>query len=185
MIRCLRPIGSAKCPQCEGIFAGIKYGGEEAWSRCWEIYQKTEVSSERQILLQALGATTDTWLLQRFLLLSLNKNLIRTQDIGAVVWSVASNEDGRHLAWRHIKAYWPNIQTLFGNASAIMSGLITDVVPFFNTEYDYHEVRNRHRSRVERFVQASRRHFRIICLSLSYRSRNSSNTSKSAAVCVS
>ncbi|XP_025159395.1 glutamyl aminopeptidase isoform X3 [Harpegnathos saltator] len=119
---------------------GIRYGGEEAWSRCWDIYQKTEVSSERQILLQALGATTDSWLLQRYLLLSLNQDLIRAQDIGTVVWSVASNENGRHLAWRHIKAYWPNIQILFGNVSVAMSGLITDVVPFFNTEYDYREI---------------------------------------------
>ncbi|XP_032683709.1 glutamyl aminopeptidase-like isoform X6 [Odontomachus brunneus] len=119
---------------------GIKYGGEEAWFRCWETYQKTEVSSERQILLQALGVTTDTWLLQRYLLLSLNQDLIRAQDIGTVVWSVASNENGRHLAWRHIKAYWPNIQILFGNVSVAMSSLITDVVPFFNTEYDYREI---------------------------------------------
>lgn len=122
------------------VFAGIKYGGEEAWFRCWDTYQKTEVSSERQILLQALGATTDTWLLQRYLLLSLNQDLIKAQDIGTVVWSVASNENGRHLAWRHIKAYWPSIQTLFGNVSVAMSGLITDVVPFFNTDYDYREV---------------------------------------------
>lgn len=90
--------------------------------------------------MQALGVTTDIWLLQRYLLLSLNQDLIRAQDIGTVVWSVASNENGRHLAWRHIKAYWPNMQSLFGNVSIAMNSLITDVVPYFNTEYDYREV---------------------------------------------
>ncbi|XP_054009869.1 endoplasmic reticulum aminopeptidase 1-like isoform X2 [Hylaeus anthracinus] len=120
--------------------AGIKVGGEKEWDYCWEYYQKTQVPSEKRIMLQALGATTDSWLLQRYLLHSLNRDIVRSQDVETVIASVASNVDGQFLAWRHLKAYWPEIHALFGNGSLTMGGLISVVISDFFTEYDYHEV---------------------------------------------
>ncbi|XP_017878860.1 glutamyl aminopeptidase-like isoform X2 [Ceratina calcarata] len=120
--------------------AGIKFGGEREWNYCWQNYQKTQVPSEKRIMLQALGATTDTWLLQRYLLRSLNREMVRSQDVETVIASVATNSEGQFLAWRHLKAYWPQIHALFGNGSLTMGGLISVVISDFFTEYDYHEV---------------------------------------------
>ncbi|XP_076160195.1 glutamyl aminopeptidase isoform X5 [Ptiloglossa arizonensis] len=120
--------------------AGIKFGGEEEWNHCWQNYQKTQVPSEKRIMLQALGATTDSWLLQRYLLHSLNRDIVRSQDVETVIASVASNPEGQFLAWRHLKAYWPQIHALFGNGSLTMGGLISVVISDFFKEYDYHEV---------------------------------------------
>lgn len=125
------------------IFVGIRNGDEKTWFHCWKVYQTTEISSEKQIMLQALSATKDSWLLQRYLLFSLDRKLIRTQDIVTVISTVAANENGRYLAWRHIKAYWSQILSLFGNGTFAMSALITNVIPNFYTEYDYREVRHR------------------------------------------
>ena len=91
-------------------------------------------------MLQALGATTDSWLLQRYLLRSLDRDMVRSQDVETVIASVATNSEGQFLAWRHLKAYWPQIHVLFGNGSLTMGGLISVVVSDFFTEYDYHEV---------------------------------------------
>lgn len=118
---------------------GIKFGGEKEWNHCWENYQETRVSSEKLIMLEALGASTDSWLLQRYLLRSLDRDMVKSQDMETVIISVATNSDGQFLAWRHLKAYWPQIHVLLGNGS--LSGLISVVVSNFFTEYDYHEVR--------------------------------------------
>ncbi|OAD57971.1 Glutamyl aminopeptidase [Eufriesea mexicana] len=120
--------------------AGIKFGGEKEWNHCWRNYQETQIPSEKRIMLQALGATTDSWLLQRYLLRSLNRDMVRSQDVETVIASVATNSEGQFLAWRHLKAYWPQIHVLFGNGSLTMGGLISVVVSDFFTEYDYHEV---------------------------------------------
>lgn len=66
--------------------------------------------------------------------------MVRSQDVETVIASVATNSEGQFLAWRHLKAYWPQIHVLFGNGSLTMGGLISVVVSDFFTEYDYHEV---------------------------------------------
>ena len=94
---------------------GIKFGGEKEWNHCWENYQETQVSSEKLIMLEALGASTDSWLLQRYLLRSLDRDMVKSQDMETVIISVATNSDGQFLVWRHLKAYWPQIHVLLGN----------------------------------------------------------------------
>ncbi|XP_011645641.1 endoplasmic reticulum aminopeptidase 1-like isoform X2 [Pogonomyrmex barbatus] len=121
--------------------AGVKFGEETEWQHCWQVYLKTQVQSEKLLMLQALGATMDPWLLKRYLRLSLNRNLLKAQEINTVIASVAANPHGHYLAWRHIKAYWPQIEALYVNESLSISDLILSVVPdFFITEYDYREV---------------------------------------------
>lgn len=122
---------------------GIRFGDAKEWNFCWKVYQKTQIPSEKRIMLQALGASTDSWILQRYLLHSLDRELVRSQDVETVIASVAVNSYGHHLAWRHVRAYWSQIQTLFGNGSLTLSGLITDVTSNFFTEYDYREVSNK------------------------------------------
>ncbi|KAL7295649.1 hypothetical protein TKK_0011007 [Trichogramma kaykai] len=121
--------------------AGVKFGGQEEWNHCWETYRKTIYPSEKRVMLQALGSTADPWLLQRYLLQTLDRNQVRPQDVESVIAAVAKNSEGKLLAWRHLKAHWPLIQGLFGNGSLTMGGLIDVVTRDFFTEYDYHEVK--------------------------------------------
>ncbi|KAK0159807.1 hypothetical protein PV327_010880 [Microctonus hyperodae] len=120
--------------------AGIRFGGEDEWNYCWDTYKKTQVPSEKRIMVQAMGATTDPWLLQRYLLKTLDRDNVKTQDIEAVISSVARNPEGQFLAWRHLKAYWSQFHTLFGNGSITIGSLISAVISDFFTEYDYEEV---------------------------------------------
>ncbi|XP_046624056.1 endoplasmic reticulum aminopeptidase 2-like isoform X1 [Neodiprion virginianus] len=120
--------------------AGIKYGGEKDWNYCWNMYKKTQIPSEKVILLKALGQSMDPWILQRFLLASLDREEIRPQDVEPVIAVVAHNPEGQFLAWRHLKAYWPRFQTMFGNGTFTLSGFITVVTSTFCTEYDLQEV---------------------------------------------
>lgn len=120
--------------------AGVKFGGQDEWNYCWSKYNTTIYPSEKRIMLAALGATTDPWLLQRYLLQTLDRNTIRPQDVEEVIASVAKNSEGKLLAWRHLKAHWSHIQGLFGNGSLTAGLLIQDVTSGFFTDYDYEEV---------------------------------------------
>lgn len=79
--------------------------------------------------------------MRRYLLSTLNRDMIKPQDVKTVLGVVAANPDGQLLAWRHLKARWITLQSLFGNGTFTMGGLITAVTSHFASEYDYREVR--------------------------------------------
>ncbi|XP_029156922.1 endoplasmic reticulum aminopeptidase 1-like isoform X5 [Nylanderia fulva] len=121
--------------------AGVKFGEEADWRYCWQVYLESQIQNEKIMMLQALGTAMDPWLLKLYLRFSLNRTLIKAQDVNTIIGSVAGNPHGHYLAWRHIKAYWPQIEDLYVNESLSISDLIRNVVPdYFITEYDYHEV---------------------------------------------
>ncbi|XP_076261185.1 endoplasmic reticulum aminopeptidase 1-like isoform X2 [Rhynchophorus ferrugineus] len=121
--------------------AGIKFGGMAEWQFCWNAYNSTNIASERILLLKALGQPRgDPWLLQRYLIETLDKNTIRPEDVTIVLEVVAANPEGKLLAWRHLKAYWPTMHSLFGNSTTMMGSLISAVTAHLSTPYDYYEV---------------------------------------------
>lgn len=120
--------------------AGIKYGGMHAWEHCWNIYNSTELPSERNLFLKALGATSDPWILQRYLLKTLDTSMVKPQDVKTVMAVAAANPEGRLLAWRHLKAHWPMLHDIFKNASFMMGNLISVVTAHLSTPYDYFDV---------------------------------------------
>lgn len=147
----------------------MKYGGVKEWQFCWSKYNTTRVPSERKLLLKVLGAASDPWILQRYrsssslieyrivsinrsrclitsyisrryLLATLDRDKIKPQDIKVVLATVASNPEGRLMAWRHLKAHWGSLQALFGNGTYSLGGIISAVTSHFSTDYDYREV---------------------------------------------
>lgn len=76
---------------------------------------------------------------------TLDRNMVKPQDVKIVLAVVAANPEGRLLAWRHLKAYWPSMQALFGNATFMMGSLISAVTAHLSTPYDYYEVISFHR----------------------------------------
>ncbi|XP_046689288.1 LOW QUALITY PROTEIN: endoplasmic reticulum aminopeptidase 2-like [Homalodisca vitripennis] len=120
--------------------AGIKYGGVKEWQFCWSKYNNSGVPSERKLLLRVMGVASDPWILQRYLLATLDRDKVRPQDVKIVIATVASNPEGRLLAWRHLKAHWTTLQGLFGNATFTMGSLISTVTSHFSSQFDYKEV---------------------------------------------
>lgn len=66
--------------------------------------------------------------------------MIKPQDVKIVLATVSANPEGRLLAWRHLKAYWPTMNSFFGNATFMMGNLISAVTDHLSTLYDYYEV---------------------------------------------
>lgn len=98
-------------------------------------------------LLHKLGMTFVSTIIKylyyliRYLTTTLDSTKVKAQDVKMVLGVVASQgPQGQLLAWRHLKANWNNLQTLFGNGTFTMGGLISAVTSHFSNEYDFKEV---------------------------------------------
>lgn len=89
----------------------IKAGGQEEWDFAWQRYLKTNVGSEKEIIMTALGCSRETWILSRYLEWAVTENSgIRKQDTARVFASVASNVIGQQLTYRFLKNNWTRIK---------------------------------------------------------------------------
>lgn len=89
----------------------IKHGDQIEWEFAWERFQKTSVSSEKELLLTALGCTRETWLLTRYLKMSLDDRFgIRKHDVFRVFVAVSGNVIGQPIAFNFIRSHWKQMK---------------------------------------------------------------------------
>merc|ERR1711874_435378 len=121
---------------------GVKTGDDDDWTWCYEKYKSTNVPSDRAILLHALGETNNIFTIQNYLRMTLNKTQVRSQDVSAVLGSVANNPTGTLLAWRHLQRHWETIWAMFSTGSFTMGNIIKSVTGHFSTQFDYNQVKD-------------------------------------------
>lgn len=91
----------------------IKYGGHAEWDFAWNRYKNSSVSSEEEILLSAMGCTRETWILARYLEMSLTESFgIRRQDTLRVFTAVSDNVIGHPLVFNFIRSNFMKIKEL-------------------------------------------------------------------------
>lgn len=77
----------------------IRQGGDREWKFLWTRYGKSNVGSERAMILNSLGCSREIWLLQRYLDWTLDESTgVRKQDRSIVFSTVAHNDIGFLLA---------------------------------------------------------------------------------------
>lgn len=78
---------------------GIRHGSDREWQFLWERYTKSNVGTERTMILGSLGCTREIWLLQRYLDWTLDESTgVRKQDRTTIFSSVVRNEIGLNVA---------------------------------------------------------------------------------------
>ncbi|KAK3860173.1 hypothetical protein Pcinc_033761 [Petrolisthes cinctipes] len=132
----------------------IAEGGEEEWNFAWHQYLESNVGSEKNRLLSAMGCTKHIWILSRYLEMAFSDSSgIRKQDAFRVFGAVASNEVGRPLAWSFLQDNWEAIYEFYGKAKA---RLIKSATGNFNTRQHLKELRLFRRERGGDLGSASR-----------------------------
>ena len=130
-----------KSPDEGETWTAVKQGGEEEWNFGWERYKKSNVGSEKAALLGALSCTQETWLLNKYLNMSLTSGSgIRQQDGLTVVSKIASTTAGRDLAFDYVRDQFPVVYKKYGGSSFSMGGLVKNVLKNRNTRFDVDEV---------------------------------------------
>jgi hypothetical protein len=120
--------------------AGVKFGDKSDWGFAWSQFTRARVPSEKSLWMRALALARDPYVLQRYLGASLERDMIRPQDVTSVLSGVAHNHAGSQLAWRHLRMNWDFLVSQFGAGSFIMGSLIDATTSHFSSEFDYQEV---------------------------------------------
>ncbi|KAJ8967081.1 hypothetical protein NQ314_003093 [Rhamnusium bicolor] len=88
----------------------LKHGGEDEWDFLWKKYQNSNVATEKNTILSALGCSSEIWILSRYLEWSLDDTKIRRQDSSTVFSSVARNDVGYYIAKNF---FYDNVKQIF------------------------------------------------------------------------
>nr|CAD7454445.1 unnamed protein product [Timema tahoe] len=88
----------------------IKHGGLREWEFAWRQYSSTNVGSEQETLLAALGCSRNLWILNRYLKMMMDESSgIRKQDGALVFTSVANTEKGNQIAFYFLRNNWKEL----------------------------------------------------------------------------
>lgn len=89
----------------------IKYGTDDAWDFAWDRYMNANVSSEKELLLDALACSREPWILARFLERTLTENSgVRKQDLIRVFVTVSNNPNGVPVTYNFLRSNWDRLK---------------------------------------------------------------------------
>ncbi|XP_063609327.1 LOW QUALITY PROTEIN: aminopeptidase N-like [Penaeus indicus] len=118
----------------------IDEGGEAEWDFAWDQYLRTNVASEKTLLLAAMACTREAWILSRYLEMTINPvSGIRLQDIGGVLRSISFNDVGRSLVWNYLTRNWNDIYSF---KKRRRGELMKSITYSFNTKEQLQEVQS-------------------------------------------
>ena len=116
-----------------------KQGGRDLYDTMWGLEQGATLQEEKMRLLGALCNFSDHTLLQQTLDRSLDDDYVRSQDTIRVMVSVASNRQGRELAWQFLKDNWDEFDRRYGEGGFAIMRLVS-ISSLFTTEEKQQEV---------------------------------------------
>ncbi|XP_014203834.1 aminopeptidase N [Copidosoma floridanum] len=160
----------------------IKMGGEPEWNFTWQRYRETNVGSEKDLLLQALGCTRETWLLSRYLDWALTENSgIRKQDVTRVFSSVAGNIIGQSLTFNYFRNNWDRLREYFGTSLLTINNIVKASTKRINTKYelkDLLEFANEHKEELGSATRAVEQSIEQAEANIRWMTRNHGNIQK-------
>ncbi|XP_050542648.1 aminopeptidase N-like isoform X2 [Daktulosphaira vitifoliae] len=119
----------------------ISYGGEEEWDFTWSMYKLTKTVSEKDLLLDALGCSRETWILTRFLDYALqNNSIIKSQDLSKVFYALTNKIAGQEVAWNYVRDNWRTLKSSLSSSFSVISEIVKSVTHHFNTKNDLIEL---------------------------------------------
>ncbi|XP_046566065.1 aminopeptidase N-like [Haliotis rubra] len=130
------PVNNRMNPNLISVIAcnAIRYGGMTEWNYAYNQYWNTEPSTvSSRNFLSALSCTTQRWLLQRLLDMTLDNSTVRSSDALANLYNVAGNAADKDITWNFIKNNFFTLHNKFSQAQ--LSGLIGYMTSGYNTGY--------------------------------------------------
>lgn len=135
----------------------IRVGGQAEWDFAWKQYLETNVGSEKDLLLHALGCTRELWLLNRYLDWTITENSgIRKQDASRVLNSIVSNPIGQPLAFSFLRNKWDRLWDYFGTSLLTVNNIVRSATRGINTKYDLRDLLDFTKEHIGKFGSATR-----------------------------
>ncbi|CAB3360791.1 Hypothetical predicted protein [Cloeon dipterum] len=121
----------------------IKHGGQREWDFLWERYQKSNVGSERDLMLTSLGCSREIWLLNRYLLWAVTDGSgIRKQDCARVFGAVSMNVAGSTVAFNFLRDEWDRIKSYVQKSGGFggLAELADLLIPTITGQLEYQQL---------------------------------------------
>ncbi|XP_035897099.1 glutamyl aminopeptidase isoform X2 [Anopheles stephensi] len=113
-----------------GIQSGVSVAD---WDKVLQRYRDENDANEKTKLMVALASYPDQRTMRRFLDLSWDTALIRTQDQLSCIQYIASNRHGEQAAWEHVRENWPRLVARFGIGERNLGRMIPSITGRFTT----------------------------------------------------
>ncbi|XP_022081856.1 aminopeptidase Ey-like isoform X2 [Acanthaster planci] len=120
---------------------GVANGDDTTRDYAWQQYRKG-LPGERQQWLRALAATSEPWVLSRYMERSLNESLVRRQDTVEVFKFAINNPIGGYLAWNFFRQHWDILKERYAKTLFHMNQIIDAVTQWFNTDFHLKELQD-------------------------------------------
>ncbi|KAF2363702.1 Peptidase M1 membrane alanine aminopeptidase N-terminal [Trinorchestia longiramus] len=119
---------------------GIAEGTSADWDFAWQVARSTNLASERDLLLSALGCSKNQTILANYLEMAFTEDSgVRKQDSSRVFAAVASNDEGRQLAWDYLNLNFEAI-TAYSNSFLNAGSYIEAATEELNTAEELNEL---------------------------------------------
>ncbi|XP_018791450.1 PREDICTED: aminopeptidase N [Bactrocera latifrons] len=124
-------------PNLRGIVycTAIQYGNEFEWDFAFQRYRSTSVSTEKELLLSALGCSLEPWILSRYLRRSISGDDIRKQDVYRVFAAVSSNVVGQQIAFDFMRNNWNQIKNYLGSTMSNINAILKFATKRMNSKF--------------------------------------------------
>uniref|UniRef100_A0A182P2X3 glutamyl aminopeptidase n=1 Tax=Anopheles epiroticus TaxID=199890 RepID=A0A182P2X3_9DIPT len=120
-----------------GIQSGVTVAD---WEKVLERFRQENDANEKIKLMVALASYPDQRTMRRFLELSWDTALVRTQDQLSCIQYIAANRHGEQAAWEHVRENWPRLVTRFGIGERNLGRMIPSVTSRFTTQARLNEL---------------------------------------------
>ncbi|XP_047146431.1 glutamyl aminopeptidase isoform X1 [Hydra vulgaris] len=118
-------------------YYGVQNGYEKEWNFLYDRYLHTNTPSETSKLLHGMAGSKQLWLIDRYLLKSLNNTIVKDQDFGYVINYVAnSNAVGQYLSFSFIKEHWSFLYNRHMRSHFTLKEVFEGIFSGFSTEHE-------------------------------------------------
>lgn len=114
--------------------------GDNGWTSLFHTYTTSLSDAQKRQIMDALTSSEDTSKLQRLLELGLDGKDIKAQDLSSVIYKVARNPRGHHLAWNFVKKNWRTLVQKFQLGSFCIRNILIGTTSQFTTKEELVDV---------------------------------------------
>ncbi|XP_062942906.1 endoplasmic reticulum aminopeptidase 2 [Cynocephalus volans] len=111
------------------------------WNYLLEQYERSVSGAEKNKILYALSTSKHQENLVKLIELGMEGEVIKTQDLAALLHAIARNPKGQQLAWNFVKENWNRLLKRFDLGSFAMRTIISGTTSHFSSKDELQEVK--------------------------------------------
>jgi aminopeptidase 2 len=93
------------------------FGGQDEFEKLFELYNRSNISDQKLMALDALGLSKDFISVKKALQLTLNNPQVKSQDYMNIFRSVGLNPRGRRICWEFLESNWSYFHAKYSTGS--------------------------------------------------------------------